>query len=263
MPPEAPERGAGSAREAAGALCTRLGAWLRDAALPLWSQQGYDRARGGFAERLTSGGAVEADARRARVQVRQVYVFANAAALGWRGDPVPLVRAGLEHFLRHYRRSDGLFRTLCAADGTALDERAFLYDQAFVLLALAESQKVLGAAPALIGEAEGLLAVIRRLLKRAGPGFDSGLPARLPLLANPHCICWKPRSRGVSSAPRPRGRELVDEIVALALARLIDADSGALTERFTADWQPLPGLRGPARRTRPSFRVGVAAAALR
>jgi mannose-6-phosphate isomerase len=32
--------------------------------------------------------------------------------------------------------------------------------------------------------------------------------------------------------------------VALALARLIDAESGALTERFTADWQPLPGLEG-------------------
>ena len=244
MPTEAPESGAGSALGAARALCTRLGAWLRDAALPLWSQQGYERARGGFEERLTATGAVSTDARRARVQLRQVYVFANAATLGWRGDPLPLVRDGLAHFLQHYRRRDGLFRTLCARDGTPLDERALLYDQAFVLLALAESQRVLGRAPALIGEAEGLLAVIRRLLKRAGPGFDSGLPARLPLLANPHmhlleaALAW--RELGSSAA----WRELVDEVVALALARLIDAESGALTERFTADWQPLPGLEG-------------------
>ncbi len=234
---------AGDALPAARALYARLGGWLRDAALPLWSRQGYDRAHGGFAERLTAEGAVSGDARRARVQVRQVYVFANAAALGWRGDPTPLVREGLEHFLRRYRRSDGLFRTRCAADGAPLDERAFLYDQAFVLLALAESQKVLGAQPELTTEAEALLAVIRRVLRR-GPGYDSGLPERLPLLANPHmhlleaALAW----RELGGAPVWAG--LVDEIEALALSRLIDAGSGALTEHFGEDWRPLPGNKG-------------------
>ncbi len=236
--------GARDALEAARALHARLGSWLRDAALPLWSQQGYDQVHGGFAERLTVAGAVSGDARRARVQVRQVYAFANAVALGWRGDPAPLVRAGLEHFLRRYRRSDGLFRTLCAADGTPLDERACLYDQAFVLLALAESQKVLGAQPGLTTEAEALLAVIRRVLKRPGPGYDSGLPERLPLLANPHmhlleaALAW--RELGSS----PLWAELVDELKALALSRLIDARSGALIERFGEDWRPLPGIEG-------------------
>ena len=83
MPPEAPGSGAGgSALGAAGALCTRLGAWLRDAALPLWSQQGYDRARGGFAERLTPGAAVGAEPRRARVQTRQVYAYSPGGSAG-------------------------------------------------------------------------------------------------------------------------------------------------------------------------------------
>lgn len=210
----------------------------------MWSRQGYEGAHGGFAERLTAAGAVSGDVRRARVQVRQVYVFANAAALGWRGDAAPLVREGLGHFLRRYRRSDGLFRTLCAADGTPLDECAFLYDQAFVLLALAESQKVLGAEPGLTIQAEGLLAVIRRLLKRAGPGYDSGLPERLPLRANPHmhlleaALAW--RELGAS----PVWADLVDEVEALALSRLIDAGSGALLERFGEDWRPLPGIDG-------------------
>ena len=236
--------GPGNAVGAARALHARLRDWLRDAALPRWSRQGYDRVHGGFAERLTADGPVSGDARRARVQVRQVYVFANAAALGWCGDPVPLVRAGLEHFLRRYRRSDGLFRTLCAADGSPLDERALLYDQAFVLLALAESHKVLGAQPGLRTEAEELLAAIRRLLKHAGPGFDSGLPERLPLLANPHmhlleaALAW--RELGAS----PVWAELVAELEALALSRLIDAGSGALLERFGADWRPLPGIEG-------------------
>ena len=224
---------------AARALCVRLGGWLRDAALPLWSREGYDRAHGGFAERLTAEGAVTGDARRARVQVRQVYVFANAAALGWRGDPAPLVREGLEHFLRRYRRSDGLFRTLCAADGTPLDERAFLYDQAFVLLALAHGQQVLGPAAHLTEEAEQLQGALERLLRRGGAGFYSGAPERLPLLANPHmhlleaALAW----REVSSAP-VWGR-LVGELTELALERFIDPATGALLERFGEHWQPV------------------------
>ena len=244
MRTEGRDSGAGDARAAARALHDRLGSWLRDAALPLWSQQGYDRTQGGFAERLTAGGAVSDDARRARVQVRQVYVFANAAALGWQGDAAPLVQEGLAHFLRRYRRSDGLFRTLCAADGSPLDERAFLYDQAFVLLALAESQKVLGAQAHLGAEAGRLLAAMHRLLKRTGPGYDSGLPERLPLLANPHMHLLEAALAWRELASAPVWAELVAEIEALALSRLIDARSGALIERFGADWRALPGIEG-------------------
>ena len=60
---------------------------------------------------------------------------------------------GLKYFLAHYRRPDGLFRTLVAADGAVLDERAYLYDQAFVLLALAESERLLRSGPELIDAA--------------------------------------------------------------------------------------------------------------
>ena len=58
----------------------------------------------------------------------------------------PLVAGGWAYFLQHYRRADGLYRTVVAPDGTVLDDRAFLYDQAFVLLALAESQRLNGPA---------------------------------------------------------------------------------------------------------------------
>jgi mannose-6-phosphate isomerase len=210
--------------------------WLAQAALPRWAQEGY-QAECGFQERLAAPGPLHGDARRARVQVRQVYAYAHAPQLGWRGDPEPLVRGGLTHFLQRYRRGDGLFRTRCAADGAPLDERAFLYDQAFVLLALAASQRVLGPQPWLIGEADALLAALQRLLGRAGPGFYSGLPERLPLLANPHmhlleaALAW----RDISVAPV--WQELVSGITELALSHLIDARSGALLESFDEDWR--------------------------
>ena len=237
---EARQAAAGAARQLHG----QLRDWLINAAYPLWARAGYDPVHGGFHERLASDGAVAGDTRRARVQVRQVYAFANAPALGWTGDPVPLVRGGLEFFFAHYRRADGLFRTLCACDGTALDERALLYDQAFVLLALAECQKVLGPRADLVAEARVLMERIERLLKRSGAGFASGLPERLPLLSNPHmhlleaALAW----REISAAPV--WARLVEELVDLALTRLIDARSGALLEHFGEDWLPLAGAEG-------------------
>lgn len=227
------------AQSAARQLSAQLRSWLTQSALPRWAQAGYDAVHGGFHERLTEHGPVASDGRRARVQVRQVYVFANARALGWSGDPQPLVAGGLEHFLKYYRRTDGLFRCLCAPGGRALDERAFLYDQAFVLLALAESQKVLGPGARLAEEAEQLHAALERLLRRGGAGYYSGVPERLPLLANPHmhlleaALSW----REVSSAPA--WAQLVAELSELALESFIDPSSGALLERFGEHWRPV------------------------
>jgi len=239
LPPESIAVGDVDAQSAARQLYAQLSGWLTGSALPRWAQAGYDSVNGGFHERLTADGSLPGDARRARVQVRQVYVFANATALGWSQDPRPLVSDGLAHFLRYYRRADGLFRCLCAPGGRALDERAFLYDQAFVLLALAESQKVLGPAASLTEEAERLLGALERLLKRGGAGFYSGAPERLPLLANPHmhlleaALAW----REVSGAPA--WRRLVHELTELALESFIDPASGALLERFGEHWRPV------------------------
>jgi len=231
-------------RETAGRLHGELHDWLLHAALPLWAQVGYDHVRGGFHERLSAEGAVAADARRARVQVRQVFVFACAPQLGWDGDAAALVGGGLEYFFRHYRRADGLFRTLCASDGTPLDERAFLYDQAFVLLALAASTRVLGAQPLLLDSAGALLESLLRLLKRSGPGFESGIPERLPLLSNPHMHLLEAALAWCEVSEAPAWRSLSEEVVALALTRLIEPGSGVLRERFGEDWLPQRDTEG-------------------
>ena len=54
--------------------------WLDDAALPVWASAGVDRRNGGFREGLTWNGAAYDPRRRARVQARQAFVFATAAA---------------------------------------------------------------------------------------------------------------------------------------------------------------------------------------
>ncbi|HEX2789736.1 MAG TPA: AGE family epimerase/isomerase [Steroidobacteraceae bacterium] len=219
--------------------------WLLADAYPLWATQGYDRIHGGFEESLNSAGPTPNQPRRARVQARQIYCFARAASLGWRpADAARLVTDGLAYFLAHYRRPDGLFRTLVAADGAALDDRAVLYDQAFVLLALAESQSVLGPQPELLQTARVLRAAIYQQLKRSGPGFSSGVPDALPLLANPHMHLLEAALSWIAVGDDPAWSALADEIVALALSRFIDPGSGAVREQFDADWAPLAGIAG-------------------
>jgi mannose/cellobiose epimerase-like protein (N-acyl-D-glucosamine 2-epimerase family) len=219
--------------------------WLRAYAYPLWATQGYDQIHGGFQESLTSAGPTADQPRRLRVQARQIYSFARAADLGWSpADAARLVTHGLEYLLGHYRRADGLFRTLVAADGSTLDERAQLYDQSFVLLALAESQRVLGPQPELLQTARVLRAALYQHLKRSGPGFSSGVPDGLPLLANPHmhlleaALSWMPLGDDAAWCT------LAAEIVALALDRLIDPGTGAVREHFDAGWAPLAGTAG-------------------
>jgi mannose/cellobiose epimerase-like protein (N-acyl-D-glucosamine 2-epimerase family) len=219
--------------------------WLLDEAYPLWATQGYDQVHGGFEESLTGAGPAANQPRRARVQVRQIYSFARAASLGWRPQEAHrLVTDGLKYFLAHYRRSDGLFRTLVAADGAVLDDRAYLYDQAFVLLALAESEKLLGPRPELIEAARALREALYRRLKRPGPGFSSGVPDALPLLSNPHMHLLEAALSWSSAGDDLAWHALADEIVALALSRFIDAGSGALREHFDEHWAPSAGIAG-------------------
>ena len=119
----------------------RLTRWLVDAAYPLWSARGID-PDGGFLERLGQDGRPLADDRRARVAPRQVYAFSLASEFRWQGDAAAIVSRGLEALERHFRRPDGLYRTLVRSDGSAKDERALLYDQAFVLLAFAAAARI-------------------------------------------------------------------------------------------------------------------------
>jgi mannose-6-phosphate isomerase len=234
-----------SPAESAQAEYQALRQWLLSAALPRWARDGYDPIHGGFHEKLTASGPAADLPRRARVQVRQIYSFARAARLGWdAAEAERLVSAGVDYFLRHYRRADGLFRTLVAADGAVLDERVYLYDQAFVLLALAECQKIGGPVPELIAIARELRLALQRQLKAPGAGFFSGLPDTLPLLSNPHMHLLEAALSWCSVDDEAAWRELADEIIALALRYLIDERTGALREQFDLQWLPLPGVEG-------------------
>jgi mannose/cellobiose epimerase-like protein (N-acyl-D-glucosamine 2-epimerase family) len=69
--------------------------------LPLWSSEGWDRATGGFVDRLDlDGRADHAAPRRVFVQARQIYCFAKAAQIGWYPDGREIALKGLDHLWR-------------------------------------------------------------------------------------------------------------------------------------------------------------------
>ena len=210
--------------------------WLTMRALPLWTTLGRDED-GRFAEALTVDGRDPTDFHRARVPARQLYVLARAGRMGWRGPWRSLLQAGLERYWLEFGRPEGDFRTRLTADGAALDDTAYLYDQAFALLAMASAASV-GVAQA---ECSARAARLRDRLEvsrvTAGGWREAG---ERPFQANAQmhlleaCLAWE------DVEPSGPWRAMADEIVDLALTRFIDPATGALREFFTGDWSSPP-----------------------
>jgi mannose/cellobiose epimerase-like protein (N-acyl-D-glucosamine 2-epimerase family) len=230
-------------RAPVAALHTKLIGWLANEAYPRWARHGIE-SNGAFFESLGQDGLGIPDPRRARVQPRQVFAFAQAPALGWHGDARGIVRRGIDYFIAHYRRGDGLYRTLVDTGGAPLDERALLYDQAFALLGFAAAAAALDARGEFEARALDLRGTIERLMGAGDGSFCSDLERSDLRESNPHmhlleaCLAWVGVGGDASWSDWVRG------LVELARARFIGKDSGALGEQFTAAWQPVPGIAG-------------------
>jgi mannose-6-phosphate isomerase len=213
---------------------------VRTAALPLWATAGVDAATGGFREALTWTGEPADPRRRARVQARQAFVFATAAADGVPGPWLATARAGMKFFLANARRPDGLFAAELGLDGTQTDPTPRLYEHAFVLLALA----ALAAAEPQEGvwrrEAHTIAEGLDRFRLAAG-GYREAGPQ--PYQANAHMHLLEAFLAWEAVEPAPDWRKRADEVAELALSRFVDPASGALLEVFEADWS---ARRGPA-----------------
>ncbi len=215
--------------------------WLHGDALPLWWKSGADHAKGGYHELLGLDGRPVAAPRRARVQARQAFVYARAGRLGWDGPAREAAEHGLSYFEPHYRRPDGLFRAMVDADGKPLDERAFLYDQAFALLAMAELFALTGEKQ-LQEKAEALRGAIGASMRHEHGGFRESGDA--PFQSNPHMHLLEAALAWAEAGGGDAFEALADQIVVLALSRFIDGRGGYLREFFAADWAPAEGDAG-------------------
>lgn len=229
----------GAEPEGLAAGARRLGDWLRLRALPVWGTVGQ-ASDGGFAEALALDGRPVAAPRRARVQARQIHVFAEAGLLGWQGPWRQAVERGLDRLDAVYLRPDGRMRTTLTADSAPLDETAMVYDQAFLLLAWASAHAA-GVGEDLEARAVVLREALMASVQANGALVEAGLH---PHQANAHmhfleaCLAWEAVGQDAGWAPT------ADRLVQLALDVFVDAKAGCLREFYGADWSPAPGEDG-------------------
>src|SRR5581483_2589373 len=221
------------------ALVGRFERWLMDHALPLWAERGVDCTHGGFFDLVDLQGRSVAGARRGRVQGRQNWVFALAGTMGWQGPWAERLRDGLD-FVLSRMRADGQLPTLIGGDGRVLDDTATLYDQTFLLLALAEAGKHFPARQDLRGAAHLIHKALSARRNSAGGYRES---AAQVFQANPHMHLLEAALAWVEVEPGGVWDSLTDEVAQLGLTRLMDAN-GAIREFYDADWNPIADAAG-------------------
>jgi mannose-1-phosphate guanylyltransferase/mannose-6-phosphate isomerase len=218
----------------------RFADWLRLRALPTWSTLGQAES-GLFFEALTLDGRDTGRPHRARVQARQIFVYAEAGRRGWTGPWRRIVSAALARIHDAYLRDDGLSRTLISDCGASLDDTVRLYDQAFVLLALAAARTAGHDDAALEDTAVRLRDALMRDALPNGGFAEAG---DHPYQANAHmhlleaCLAWEAAGGDAGWST------LADDLVALALSAFVDPGGGFLREFFRADWTPAEGADG-------------------
>jgi len=217
--------------------------WLTNSALPLWSHHGVDRRQGGFHEKLDFSLCPIEEPRRSRLVSRQIYCFAIGHELEWTGPAQELVHHGLGFLTSHLLQEDGTVIAARNADGSRIDNRYDPLDYAFVLLALASAARRLADRDVL----HRLAIRIRQRLVDGWAHPQGGFKdAALPLKANSQMhlfeafLAWAE----IMGDDARSWQQFADAIGELALARLVDPTSGAVSEFFDAAWQPVSDARG-------------------
>lgn len=217
--------------------------WLMNVAAPLWSTKGLS-ANGMFAERVGIEGKELVLNRRLRVQARQIYSFCAIGEMGWGGPWREVVGTAVDIMISKGRRGDGLFGHLFNPDGVLIKESLDLYDHAFALFALAHAGKALGR-PDLMAIAEDVQAKLDETWWRAEGGYWEGeLTPCPPYRQNPHMHMFEAAMANHRAGGDPRWKSRYRRIGDLFAEHFLDAETGAVTEYFDADWRRVADASG-------------------
>lgn len=208
-----------------------LRSWLLHDAGPLWLEHGVDREKGGFYDQLSFGTARNAaDYKRLRVCARQIFVFARLASADLAGAREAAAQ-GVDYLLSAMRHPEGGFVERVSLDGKVLDPKRDLYDQAFVLFALAAAHRLLKD-DRLAAEARSLADLIQERFAHPAGGLIESLPPAQPRRQNPHmhlleaCLSW------IAEGVDEPFRRLAEDLLDLAHKRFWSETEGCLFEFF-------------------------------
>jgi mannose/cellobiose epimerase-like protein (N-acyl-D-glucosamine 2-epimerase family) len=226
----------------------QLRPWLSETLLPFWASTGFDADHGAFVEKFEAEGRPSReDYTRVRVQARQIFVFAHAAAAGFSGVGLERAQSAFAFLEAHAwdRTQGGWFHRL-SRSGQPLDRTKDCYDHAFLLLALAALYRAGGDA-AVLRHAEATAAFLEAALGQTREGaFDGyaerqvvpGEPTPLPRRQNPHMHLLEAFLALYEASGEARWLERARRLHDL-FHRHFYSD-GQLVEFFDADWREVP-----------------------
>lgn len=224
----------------------KFGEWLKNSALPFWSQHGIDPQTGAVYEKFNADHVPDLTAVfRSRVQARQVFVFAAAYQQGWLPDALPLV-AGIQNFLNQHAKKHGSaagYVHSMTASGQQLDQKLDAYDFAFFLLSCAYRYQSFSDLQAL-DQANKLLEQIEQQFSSAPGGWMEGDYDSPYRRQNPHMHLFEAFLALYQATKDGKWLAKAGQIYTLFETVFFRADQGILLEYFTDQWQPLAGPQG-------------------
>jgi mannose/cellobiose epimerase-like protein (N-acyl-D-glucosamine 2-epimerase family) len=215
--------------------------WVSGRALPVWASNGFDAARGRFAERLDLTGRPLTVPHRAMVQARQIYVYAHAAALGWFPAGAGLAEAAMASLRRDFCEESGAVASVAFSinphDAQIVSATRDSYTHAFVLFAIAHLY-ALGQDPSLLELARRLNTYVEReMLDFVHGGVVDAIPANgTAKRQNPQMHLLEAYLALEGVAPGQGWLERADALVTLFYERMTRPEHGVLLEHFAADW---------------------------
>ncbi|SDE51099.1 AGE family epimerase/isomerase [Belnapia rosea] len=219
--------------------------WISDVVLPYWAGPGFDEGSGLFQERLLPDGTPDRAApRRVRVQARQIYVYAQAAVLGWAPEGAALALRAFDSLVAVAQAPDGKtsFIHTFSPGGHVVSPLRDAYDHAFIVLACSWLWRATGEAR-VRRVLDATLDFLDAEMTAADGSLLEGVPASLPRRQNPQ-MHWFEAMLALMEHGIPSGAERAARHRVLFETRLYDRATRSLGEYFTDDWAPAPGLPG-------------------
>lgn len=217
--------------------------WLFNYAAPLWGTAGVC-SDGQFAERLSLSGDFVKMPRRVMVQARQIYSFITAGELGWQGPWKALAEKAMTVLLERGLQESGLFVHQFDEAGKVIDTRLDLYDHAFGLFALAHAGRALNR-PEYFEIANKVMDRMDAEWRRPEGGFWEGqITPCPPYRQNPHMHMFEAAYALYGATGDERWQTLMRDLLTLFQTRFQNAQTGAVTEYFDINWNPLEDASG-------------------
>ncbi len=216
--------------------------WVFEILAPYWAKYGV-HDDGMFAEEITHDGKVVDNYRRLMVQARQIFAFCELGSLGWNGNWKALVENSVRHVLDNGMNEKGLFIHTFDTDGTVLDARLDLYNQAFGIFALGYAGKYLNRTDLFSTALKSLSMLETEWLRLEGGFWEGEITPCPPYRQNPHMHIFEAALANYRFSGDLKWKNLKDKIAKLFVSKF-QQPCGAVTEYFDKNWAPLDGVQG-------------------